>query len=158
MIVDGKGQIGEALKGYKGKVIIYHAWSLDKSEKVQKKCYDKFIKFVDSTPGEICFISTYSNQDDSYVKYKRLAESYLLINQRGYVVRLPTLMGKGICEDFKKGEVKPFGVMELMTVEDAADKIIYFTTFPDNPSIIRVAGEKISANLVYNLIKFGSKK
>ena len=154
MIVDGLGQLGKALD-YKGNTIIYHTWSLDKSEEVQKECYTKFVEFVNANPGEICFISTYSEKDDSYVKYKRLAEQYLLKRNRGYVIRLPTLVGKGICEKFKKGKVEPFGTMELMTVEDAAIKISNFAECIDNPSIIRLDGEKVSAYLVNYLIKFG---
>jgi len=159
-LYDGKGQLGEALQLYyevKRDVAIYHTWNfLDKTEKTQKECFRKFVKFVDSYPGEVYFISTKCNLKNPYVKYKRLAENYLLRNNpEGHIIRLPNLIGKGICEKFKNNEVKPYGTIELMDIEKAAHTIIDLIRFKCKSLNISLNGEKISAKLAHKLIQFG---
>lgn len=164
VLCDGLGQLGTALQKYlktiKREVYVYHKWNfLEKSGPIQYDCYLDFIKFVDEHPDkEICFISTYSKADDYYVKYKRLAEKYLeLFHSNSLCVRLPILIGKGICEKFRNDEAKPFGQMEIMTVEDAAKEVVnaILESKLIGKSDYRIQGEKISADLVYNLIKWG---
>jgi hypothetical protein len=166
-LIDGKGQLGTALndliikeKRLKTDAIIYHTWNfLDKSEDVQKKCYGKFKEFVDkNNNSRIIFISTYSQTENYYNFYKQLSESYLVNNtEKGYVIRLPTLIGKGICQKFKEENVEAFGEMELMTIEDAAKEILKITESSPLIKNIRVYGDKISARLAKNLILFGKK-
>ena len=163
-LIDGKGQLGDTLDSLIRKekqntnAIIYHTWNfLDKSEKTQKKCYEEFRKFVDENPNsKIVFISTYSQTENYYNFYKQFSEAYLLTNnQRGYVMKLPILIGKGICQKFRDGETEAFGEMEIMTIEDAAKNVLKFTQ--DNSLIksISVKGTPIPANIVKNLILFG---
>lgn len=153
-LYNGRGQLGEALQKYKKRikrdVAIYHTWNfLDKTNKIQRECFRKFVAFVNSYQGEIYFISTKSDSKNPYVKYKRLAEKYF--GKKDHIIRLPNLIGKGICEKFKNDEVEPYGTLELMSTEDAAEKIIRFIELKS----VQAFGEKISADLAYKLIQFG---
>jgi hypothetical protein len=165
-LVDGKGQLGSILGllidkrklNSEDNIIIYHTWNvLDKSEETQKQCYEKFKNFVDSNQDtKIIFISTYSQKDNYYNHYKQLSEAYLILNHpNGNVIKLPILIGKGICEKFKKNEAEAFGEMELMSVKDAAEKVLEFALSKDKIRSIRVYGDKVSAKLAKDLILFG---
>jgi len=167
-LIDGKGQIGEALTNLINEkqkyqdAIIYHTWNfLDKSEETQEQCYKKFKTFVDENKdSRIIFTSTYSETDNPYNSYKRLSESYLLDNAlNGGVVRLPVLLGKGICQKFKENPgTSTFGEIELMTIEDAAKYILDFSQSEQDEKILRVEGSKIPAKIVKDLILFGKKE
>lgn len=163
-LINGRGQLGNALEGLIRKekqntdAIIYHTWNfLDKSEKTQKRCYEKFMKFVDENPNsKIIFISTYSQIKNYYVFYKQLSEAYLLTNNpKGYVIKLPNLIGKGICQKFRDDETEAFGEMEIMTIEDAAKSILEFSQYDPLIKIISIKGIQIPANIIKNLILFG---
>ena len=163
-LIDGKGQLGTALHNLISKerlnidVIIYHTWNFsDKSEEVQKKCYEDFKKFVDQNLGsKIIFISTISQDKTPYVIYKKMSEEYLLKNNKnGFVIRLPTLIGKGICQKFRNNEVDAFGEMEVMTIEDATKSVLNFTQSSSPTRNLRLKGIQIPAKLIKNLILFG---
>lgn len=164
-LINGRGQLGTALEKLikdrnliKEDIMIYHTWNfLDKSELIQKDCYDKFKSFVDDNlDSKIIFISTYLQTDNFYTHYKKLSEEYLLSRQKnGKVVKLPNLVGKGICEKFRNEEVEPFGEMELMTIDSAVKTILDIV---DSNSIIqkyRIKGTLIPAELVQELILYG---
>lgn len=163
-LVHGRGQLGGCLKSKIAKYpeldcVLYHTWNfLEKTEIVQRGEHIKFKKFVDAHKnGKIVFISSLSKIDTPYLKYKRLAEDYLLKNNPdGKVIRLPTLLGKGICERFKKNEAVPYDEIELMTINDATDKVLSCISNSNN-KIDVIHGQVISAKLVYELIKFGKK-
>jgi len=166
-LIHGRGQLGTALKDLiKNKKVdlkedwfIYHTWNfIDKSENVQREEYEKFKEFVDKHKGvNILFISTLSENHTPYEHYKQLSEAYLLQNSdKGFIVRLSNLIGKGICERFKKGEAKPYGTLELMAVEEAAIRILKFLS--SDKKLIHIKnlhGSKVDAGLAYNLIRFG---
>lgn len=162
-LIHGRGQLGSGLQdkiaNYPGlNCKIYHTWNfLDKSEPVQKGEYFKFKKFVDEhRNAKIIFISTLSKKRDDYVKYKTLAEEYLFKkNPNGKVIRLSFLLGKGICEKFKKNEARPYGIIEILTINDATNKILTYIT--NENKVESIHGEKVSAKLVYELIRFGAK-
>ena len=86
-----------------------------------------------------------------------MAEAYLLNNhrERGYIIRLPTLIGKGICNRFRNGEANAIGEIELMSIKDAIKKILEIAKSDLLIRNVRISGEKISANLVKRLILFG---
>ncbi len=163
-LVNGRGQLGSYLKQLESisidkKIYIYHTWNIeDKSKNTQKKEFDKFVNFVKKTNCDckIIFISTCSTKDNWYNYYKHLSESYLLSNTaNGIVIRLPTIIGKGIFEKFKNETAKPYGVFSIVTIEDAYE-FIKSCLFKN--SIIRIytlQSEIISAKIVYELIKFG---
>jgi hypothetical protein len=166
-LINGRGQLGEALKRkveetfFQENLFIYHTWEIkDKSEQIQKECYEKFIHFVEKNKDQrILFVSTYSQTDNHYNYYKQLSEAFLLSNtERGSVIRLPTLIGKGICENFKEGISKAYGEMELMSLNDAADAIISEARSDSRIRNIRIYGQKISATLARDLILFGANK
>ena len=156
-LIDGKGQLGERLKNTVDlDVIVYHTWNfLDKSEKTQLKEYMKFLKFISRAPKNVLFISTLSNSNNPYVRYKRQAEEDVLLMPDSTVIRFPNLIGKGICQRLRDDEAKPYGKIELMTLDDAASKIIDVATEKKRERIYDFHGEEVSAELVYNLIRFG---
>jgi hypothetical protein len=165
-LINGRGQIGEALKKIipleevspLEKIFIYHTWNIsDKSEGIQRECYRNFVDFVNNhIDKKIIFISTYSQQDNAYNQYKHLSEAYLLSNNLyGRVIRLPTLIGKGVCEKFRVDEAEAFGEMELLSVQEAAEEVLKFATSSSHILNFRVFGRIVSANLVKELILFG---
>jgi len=163
-LINGRGQLGQELnkiilhRSFDENITIYHTWNvLDKSEEIQKECFKKFKEFVDNHLLEkIIFISTYSQTDNPYNYYKQLAESYLINHcEQGKIIRLPVLIGKGICDKFRNNEVEAFGEMELISLEDAVESILNLAVSSSKIKSFRVYGTIIPAKLVKNLITFG---
>ena len=161
ILKNGRGQIGGLLRqrvdGIEsdGNIFIYHTWNIDnKSKSAQKREYNKFKDFVQEHHQDfIMFISTKSKTNSHYVKYKQMAESYLIQHsENALVLQFPTLIGKGVIKDFKEKKVSPYGTMELMTLENAVDKIIKSLDYSGLSKVLVFEGEKISANLIYNLV------
>jgi hypothetical protein len=163
-LVNGRGQIGSALSEMLSKVnididvYIYHTWNIDdKTRKAQAEQYKKFIEFVDNHKAKkIVFISTSSQKNNWYTYYKHFAESYLLLaNENSVVIRLPTLIGKGVFSSFKHENAVPYGTIELMSIEEAANIIIEKAVTSETIKNFHVSGEEISAKYVRQLILFG---
>ncbi len=153
-LINGRGQLGEALArlSVPDDVIVYHTWNCDdKSEEAQRACYARFVKFRQENIGRIVLISTSSSNDTSYVAYKRMAEEFA-----DGVVRLPTLIGRGICHRFRDDESTiAFGTMELMSIEDAATVIANYVGH-NATGVFTPLGIKIPARMVKDLIRFGA--
>ena len=169
-LVNGRGQLGEQLKKNltdqqtDEEIYIYHTWNVqDKTETKLKKEYKKLRHFVDSHYNKkIIFISTKSEKETWYTHYKQLAEAYVLLHcKQSKVIRLPTIVGKGVIQKFQKGEAKPYGVMELITINMAAKKIINLCTFnglQNHRKNITINGDLISADLVYELSRIDFRR
>jgi|18_taG_2_1085343.scaffolds.fasta_scaffold15925_2 hypothetical protein len=163
-LIDGYGQLGTKLKELLQKipkhlhdedVLIYHTWNIDdKSAYSQKKEYDKFIDFVDfNIDKKIIFISTYSQKENFYNHYKQLATAYLISNcKKGLVIKLPTIIGKGVCREIKNKDIKAYGQMELITLTHAAKSILDLIMYDGLLKVINIDGEKIQAKLVEAII------
>ncbi len=167
-LINGRGQMGTKLEEKLSQmdklpqinkdVLIYHTWNIDdKSEETQRKCYDDFTEFVSNNKDKkVIFTSTLSENESPYLKYKIMAESYIMEHHSDYkIIKFPTIIGKGPCQKFKERIIKPYGVMELITLDEAADKIITELIKPGK--IIFHHGHKIDAYIVNELIKFGAK-
>jgi len=167
-LINGRGQLGSALQKIiereeieiLSNIAIYHTWNIeDKSKEVQKECFEKFVRFVDENQDtKIIFTSTYSEKENYYNYYKQLAEAYLLINHKqGYVVRLPTLIGKGVCDKFRKNEAEVFGYMEILPVEEAAREVLRIAKESSLIRSFKIDGFIIPAKIVKSLILFGKE-
>ena len=166
-LMNGRGQLGTELTKqlnaiqliYPHNVMIYHTWNIENKEKhLQELELEKFKSFVDAHKEEkIIFISTASEKESWYVQNKQLAESYLLQNcKHGFVLRLPTLIGKGAVLNLKNGTAKPYGEIELMSIEYAATQIIEKINYNGLVKIFTLKGEVIKANTVNHLLKIES--
>lgn len=160
-LLNGRGQIGTELKkqlqyrNIDSNINIYHTWNhKEKSENIQKECLKKFESFL-SENNNICFISTLSQNDNFYVRYKRKAERLFLESKKGYIIRLPLIIGNGICEMLKEGLINPFGSIEIISLHDACYEILNIIEFIPSGEIIEIRGENISAKNINNLIQFG---
>lgn len=162
-LIDGKGQLGTLFVNNSHLTenidcTLYHTWNFsDKSENTQLNEYNKFIDYVKQNPNErIIFISTKCAKTNNYTYYKQKAESYLSNNSENYlIIRLPNLIGKGICERFKTDKsIIPYGNIELLSVSDAYDSIIYYINNSKN-GLCEMPGEIISAKLTKELVLFG---
>jgi len=160
-LVNGRGQLGEVLKhslnsvSVSEEIYIYHTWNIEvKGEVEQRREYDKLVSFVDEKKNnKIIFISTASTTDSWYTHYKQLAESYLLQNcSNGMVLRLPCFIGKGPVANFKEPSVKAFGVMELVSLEQAADYILSMITYDGLIKCHTLVGDKIPAQTVKEIV------
>jgi len=171
VLKNGNGQLGKELE-FKIKLIspgfrlcpevvfIYHTWDMkDKNDKkAQKNSYKQFKKFVDKNKEhQIIFISTYSEQDNFYNYYKQKAGGYLLANHKqGRVIKLPVLLGKGVCKNLKQNKCEPYGTIELMSLSEAAAEIIRISFVETNNREFRLKGTHIPANLVQELLQFNT--
>ena len=168
VLCNGRGQLGSALKNldlwfpWNGKcdrtVYVYHTWNfLNKEQDVQQVCYDTFVKFVNEHKNdEIVFISTYSEQNNWYTYYKQLAESYLLLHvPLSKIIKLPIIIGTGICIDLKTSTKLPYGSLELISSTDAAKETVTIARTPNTENrVFRIRGEIISAKLATHLLTF----
>ena len=158
-LINGRGQIGESLDTDSPiDATIYHTWNfMDKSEETQKECYRTFIRYVDNNIDEfIVFISTKSTGDDFYTAYKRKAEQYLsMVSKKYLTIRLPNIIGRGICARFKSLDSKAYGEIELMAIGDTCNEIKKVIEDGYHNEEIEIFGETISAKMVKNLIQFG---
>ena len=163
-LINGRGQIGEQLKQILAhhqtneEIYIYHTWNVqDKTEGPQKEEYKKLQSFVDMHRDQkIIFISTKSDKETWYTHYKQLAEAYVLLHcKQSIIVRLPTIAGKGIIEQFQKNEARPYGMMELVTANMAAKEIINLCSFAGLQKSFTINGDIISAELAYDLSRRG---
>ena len=53
----------------------------------------------------------------------------------------------------KSGGVQPYGTMELITLDKAAEEIYNLCNYNGKLKIIKVHGDKVSAELLYNVYK-----
>ena len=155
-LIDGYGQLGEALKRSIPEVTediaIYHKWNIeDKSEEAQKVCFDEFCEFRKNYPGRVVLISTKSDNESPYTRWKKAAE--MICFKCDNIVRLPILIGKGPCIDLYNGQ-EPYGEMELMNIETAAFWV-YDTVLYPYDRVKDLYGYKIPARIVKELIQFG---
>ena len=161
LLKNGRGQLGKILKkniktiNFDEEVVIYHTWNIDdKSEETQYKEYQKFTSFVKGHQDKrIIFISTKTQKDDFYVKYKQMAEAFLIENCHNcLVLKFPTLIGKGVIRNFKTKKQLPYGIMEIMSLKKCVALIIDNLNFNGERKILYFNGETVSAELVYELV------
>lgn len=159
-LVNGRGQLGTALGArlpgweHPGDIHLLHSWVfMDKSEVVQAGEYNKFKRDLAGSSGKPVFVSTKTTIDSPYLRWKIKAEADTL-EAGGVVVRIPNLIGKGICSRFRAEDAKPFGKLELATIEDAAEFTLKAAAAPPG-TIMTMEGETLTAALAYNLIKYG---
>ena len=168
-LVNGRGQIGSALADrideikIDKEVFIYHTWNVwQKDFSSQKIEYQKFKKFVDKNKnsGRIIFISTASEGENYYVFYKQKSEAYLILNcEDCVIIRLPNLIGnKGIFSRLKNKEARPYGEMEVLSMQSAAQKIIEMASYDGLVKSHTCRGEKISASTLNSIINISWNK
>ena len=125
-------------------------------ENIQRGEYEKFVKYVDlNLDKRIIFISSTSNRNSFYAKYKELAEAYLLTHHSdGIVLKFPVFIGKGLLPKLKSGEYMAFGTLELITLDNVVNIIEKYINDNDyQKRIYHIAGEKIEALTVLEILK-----
>jgi len=166
-IINGRGQLGEKLQRYarvKGvlDIAIYHTWQVTYSgdsnmseEMVQLNEYNKLVEFSKQNPNtKIIFISTNSQRNSWYTHYKEQAEAYLLVNHGSCIIlKFPAFIGKGILPKLKSGEIKPYGTMELITLDRAAEVVEEYIYYSGLKRVFTIEGEKIEAKTVLEILK-----
>jgi len=166
-IINGRGQLGEKLQRYariKGilDIAIYHTWQVTYSgdsnmseEMVQLTEYNKLVEFSKQNPNtKIIFISTNSQRNSWYTHYKEQAEAYLLANHDSCIIlKFPAFIGKGILPKLKAGEIKPYGTMELITLDRAAEIVEEYIYYNGLKRVFTIEGEKIEAKTVLEILK-----
>jgi hypothetical protein len=163
-LVNGRGQLGERLKevlhsveDIENDIYVYHTWNwLSKDYETQKNEYLKFERFIEKHINDrVVLISTISENDNYYVYFKQMAEAHLLkLCKNSLVLRLPNLIGsKGILKLLKDGVVEPYGVIELLSIEKAAQEVINHLQYDGLSKIISIKGEKVPAELISKIFK-----
>jgi len=162
VLKNGKGQMGDILSkkihliNVDRYVYLYHTWNIeDKSQESQIVEYEKFKSFVNKYKyNRIIFISTTSQKESEYVKYKQMSESFLIENCKDcMILKFPTLIGKGVFYDFKNGAKEPEGDMEIMSLKEAVEKILEKINYSGILKSFYFKGHKIDADLVYEMVR-----
>jgi hypothetical protein len=168
-LINGRGQLGEKLKEkieqYQtdNDVTIYHTWKVphlydpkpDEEEDIQKQEYLKLVEYSKNNPNtKIIFISTNSNRSTIYTYYKELSEAYLLLNHNNcLILKFPVFIGNGVIKKLKTGELKPYGITEVITLEKATDIIFSFINHNSLKRVFIIDGEKIEAKTITEMLK-----
>ena len=166
-LINGRGQLGERLQHLTNiqiisDISIYHTWqvtyldNLNVDNKItQLNEYNKLVEFSNKNPNtKILFISTNSQRTSWYTYYKEQAEAYLLTNHNScLILKFPTFIGKGILPKLKAEEIKPYGIMELITLDKVVETIKEFIYYDDLKRIFIIKGEKIEAKTVLEILK-----
>lgn len=162
-VINPRGQLAEAIQKEVGDqqvpdVDIYCSWNfLDKSEEVQHRCFSKFVEFcMESLDRKIIFISTKCATYTGYTRFKKYAEIFLRdhVKQWG-VFRLPNLVGRGVCDKLITG-AEPYGVIELLSIEQAARFIL--DNLHVHNEVSTATGCMVSAEVVKSLLQYGYAK
>ena len=167
-LTNGRGQLGEKLKekfdSYKTEVdvTIYHTWKVPhlydpksgEEESIQEKEYLKLVEFSKNNLNtKIIFISTNSNRPTIYTYYKELAEAYLLLNHKSCIIlKFPVFIGKGILPKLKSGELKPYGVTEIITLDKVVNAIEEYILYNGLKRVFIIEGEKIEAKTLVEIL------
>ena len=146
-LINGRGQLGEKLKEkfetYKTEsdITIYHTWKVPhlynpqpgEEESIQQQEYTKLVTFSENNPNtKIIFISTNSNRPTFYTYYKEQAEAYLLLHHKNCIIlKFPLFIGNGVIKKLKTGELKPYGVIEVITLGKVINTIANYIEYND---------------------------
>ena len=172
-LLNGRGQLGDKLnKKFNNTIIsedisVYHTWKVPwlsdtaEFEETQRNEYLKLVEFSKNNPQtKLIFVSTNSTRGTHYTHYKELAEAYLLSNHKySIILKFPLFIGKGVIEKIKNKEIKPYGIMEVVTLDkvvETIDKHVSYFTLPNYKGLKRVftiEGEKIQAETVAEILK-----
>jgi hypothetical protein len=163
-LINGRGQLGDGIYrlfgNLDGDFVIYHTWNVtDKSKNAQHKEYLKLKNALRNHEEKklFVFISTTSQVNDYYVGYKRAAEDLVMKLPRWNIIRLPQLIGRGVCDGFKTNKLKPFGTMNLCSVDDASSFVLSKIFAKEENKIHEKKGTRLEAKLVYDLIRYGAQ-
>jgi hypothetical protein len=137
-LCNGEGQLGKALAtelkewpdDYFIDTTIYHTWNVaDKSQLTQDMEVAKLTTFLDTFNKEekLVFISTMTTKNTPYLRAKLEAEDLVYKLPNSLIIRLPTLVGKGVFNDLRSGKAKPDnGSISFATIEDAVHGILLY--------------------------------
>ena len=160
ILKNGRGQLGDELikanLQCNQDVYIYHTWEVnDKHPNAQYESLKRFKYFVDEhQSSRIIFISTTSENETQYVLSKHMAEAYLINKtSNGFVLRVPMFIGPRVISNFKDDSKKPYGTMELIHTRDVVEKIKELLNYDGVKRFHTLHGEKISAQLIYDLVR-----
>lgn len=160
-LINGRGQLGtELTKWIKNSpnVDIYHTWNfLDKSKDTQLSELKKFKSYLNSVKSsrKVIFISTSVEIKSYYLKCKRLAENLLKESRNeNLIIRLPSLIGKGVFTKLFKNEADPYGTIEFTTTELASR---YIVNNINVTGLLTMSGWTCKAEAVYEIMQFCNK-
>jgi len=166
---NGRGQLGTKLTEKfqnhptTSDITIYHTWKVPylynpqsgEEENIQKNEYQKLVDYSKNNPNtKIIFISTNSNRSTLYTYYKELAEAYLLLNHKKCIIlKFPVFIGEGVIKKLKIGEIQPYGITEVITLNKAVDVIEEYLEYNDLKRVFIIHGEKIEAKTILEILK-----
>jgi len=134
---------------------IYHTWNIDdKSETTQAIEFEKFSHFLKSREASLrlIFVSTKSKADDWYVHYKQQAEVLALATfTETFVIRIPTIIGKGSLAGIRNGSLTPWGCYELIDLQAAANAVFDLVNYNGLRRIHEVSGTTVPAKIIKSL-------
>ena len=69
------------------------------------------------------------------------------------ILKFPVFIGNGVIKKLKTGELKPYGVTEVITLEKAVDTIFSFVNYDSLKRVFIIDGEKIEAKTIVEILK-----
>ena len=158
-LLNGRGQLGKSLTPFLDKhpdVEIYHTWNfLDKSALVQAEEVKKFKKYLSKSDKKVIFISTTTQEDTSYLRCKRAAEELVLTHSEdNLVIRLPSIIGKGVFEGLRENNLQPYGIVRFVSLPEAT---VFILNSIGMSGIIECPSWAVSAATLVDLMEFCKK-
>ena len=168
-LTNGRGQLGEKLTSHfentsiEEDITIYHTWKVPylhnpqpgEEKAIQKEELNKLVNFSIANPKtKIIFISTNSAKGTWYTYHKELAEAYLLLNHPNCIIlKFPLFIGNGVIKKLKTGELKPYGISEVITLDKVVNTIEQFLAYEGLKRVFYIEGEKIEALTILEILK-----
>lgn len=154
-LINGRGQLGEALSQYEGypDIEVYHTWNfLDKSATTQSGEVEKLREYLKNNYKKIIFISTTTKQDSSYLRCKREAEELVLAHSNNnLVIRFSSIIGRGVFSGLRDKKLQPFGIINYISLKEARE---YVLNSAERTGIIECPSWQISAETLVELMEF----
>ncbi len=140
---------------------IHFSWDVynkDDAES-QKKCVEETKRMIEKNKDKtFVFISTLSKGGNEYVKAKREAEKVVAEMAKKFVIiRLPHIVGKGLTDKFLFDDAEPYGEMELLSINDAAQSIKNILESKEKNETVSVHGNIVPAKLYKSILSYSKK-
>ena len=78
----------------------------------------------------------------------------MLLNHKNCVIlKFPVFVGNGILKKLSKGDMKPYGTMEIITLDKVVDTVETYLLDNSLKRVHTILGERIEAKTVVDILK-----
>ena len=69
------------------------------------------------------------------------------------ILKFPLFIGKGVLSKLKSGEFTPYGVSEIITLDEVVNTIKEFINYKDLKRVFYIQGEKVKATTLVDILR-----